>query len=244
MQYGGQEEDKGALFAQAGAVSVTGSTFKGNRVAIVVADGSRFKTIDGNQFSGSEKKTIDIDVDSLHLLGAANTYAANERIAVRGGDFRGNRTWVPQGAPIEVDGGISMNLGAVLTLSPGLELRFKPEGRIEVGYFDGASLHAAGTADKPIRLRGTRDEQGSWKGLLFYRGSKDSVLDNVLIANASEEAAVVFQHDTTAKISNLTCDKCIGAALKWDCESKLDIGSIKVHGGAAIAELKPQNCSK
>jgi hypothetical protein len=131
-----------------------------------------------------------------------------------------------------------------LTFRPGLELRFGPESRIEIGYFDGASLHAVGTADQPIRLRGTRDEQGSWKGLLFYRGSKDSVLENVVISDAGEEAAVVFQHDTTAKITNLTCEKCVGAALKWDCDSKLEIGGVKVHGGAAIAELKPQNCSK
>lgn len=102
-------------------------------------------------------------------------------------------TVVTSDKPIIIYGGIKIDSGAVMRVTPGTTLYFHPGAGIEV-Y---GQLILEGTALQPIVLRGDRldkmfdylsyDEvSGQWKGITFRESSYGNVLSNVDLHSASE----------------------------------------------------------
>ena len=91
-----------------------------------------------------------------------------------------DQTWMPLGLPYKLDAGtISVRRNgselATLTLMPGVELRFDPSTRLEVGDgFSRGSLIAAGTPLNPVRFTTSNPvpAPGQWGGI-FFNGSAD-----------------------------------------------------------------------
>jgi hypothetical protein len=246
VSFGGADEDRGALRADNGAtLDARNVSFTKNRVALVVEDDARVKGIDGCKFSGSEKKAVEIGADRFATLGAANSYAEGERIEIRGGRVSQTVTWNLQpGAIVEVQENVTIDNKGVATFAPGLELRFKDGVELSVGYSEVSSLRAVAPADKPIKLRGVREEAGAWDGLIFYGNAKDSALANVVVEHAGGDAGVIVRDGASAKIENLTCAKCSTAAIKWECGAKATVAGTKNTDGTPAAEVKPEGCAQ
>ena len=76
-----------------------------------------------------------------------------------------------------------MHAPAVLTIEPGVEVRFAAGGELDIE----GGLNATGTAASPIRLVGATDTAGAWRGIrLVGRGTEPAraSLAHVTVANA------------------------------------------------------------
>jgi uncharacterized repeat protein (TIGR01451 family) len=91
-------------------------------------------------------------------------------LTMPGCDASSGRQWdlADIGIPVRVIGDIAVTTGGLLSISPGVALRFdknqydSPTG-LSVG--DQAALYALGTASQPITFTGATQEPGWWKGL-------------------------------------------------------------------------------
>jgi hypothetical protein len=153
---------------------------------------------DGLFVSGSGSYPVQLDAQALSEL-PAGTYtgnaadlivlaraSANQAVQVdttihdRGVPYQVGSSITE--ATLEVDGS-RLGTAPLLTLEPGVELRFGPAGRLVVGYdpvalAPAAALRAEGTADQPIVLTsaGAAPAAGDWVGI-YFEGSSDHPLD-------------------------------------------------------------------
>jgi hypothetical protein len=160
-----------------------------------------------------------------------------------GGTFHGNalnavelrwppvtttQTWPNLGIPYVLD--YLMNVGApstsprpTLTLAPGTEWRFGPEGGLDVGA-DGnpGKLVAAGTVGAPIRFvpDTATPTRGAWSGLHFWDAA-DSTLDYAAVTHAGVAGTgssvgtgnLNIYKETGAKVSNSQFNSSSGCGI-------------------------------
>lgn len=240
----GQDEDKGAIWADGeSTITVKGTTFKGNRAALVIGEPVKLKAYEGNKHSGDEKRSLLVSANHVASLGAGNTFEGeNEKIEVRGGTVSEGGTWLAQPVPFEITAEVTVDTAAPLVLSPGIDLRFRDGVVFNVGYAKESKLTASGTADKPIKMRGVREEPGSWTGVIFNHYTRSSTLENVEMSYAGGDAGVVARGEAVVKVANLTCVKCTGPALTYECGSKVTASDIKAGEGTPAGEKKPEGC--
>ncbi|MBX3259783.1 MAG: hypothetical protein KF782_08830 [Labilithrix sp.] len=89
------------------------------------------------------------------------------------GDVRADAVWTK--LPSEADAGdtpdvcvrrdVTVQRGAVLTISPGVRVVFDPGTSLVVARAEGAALVAEGTESEPIVLEGSSAEPGTWDGV-------------------------------------------------------------------------------
>ena len=98
-------------------------------------------------------------------------------------DVTENVTW---SGNVFIDGQIDVYDDAVVTIEPGTNLIFAADADIDFGWNSQAvTVKAEGTADKPIRFCGQRDDAGLWRGVTIGRNvTTDSVFAHVLISDA------------------------------------------------------------
>lgn len=241
VQYGGENTDLGAVFvADGGVLTLKNSIIKNNTVGVASQQRGKIKAIDGTRFEGNPT-AITLFPEQLGKLGAANTYADGQPIAVEAGTVESDQTWSPQpGAAINLKGTVDVN-NAKLLFAAGLELRFDGSGAfLRIGYHNKASLRATGTKDKPVVLRGVRDEAGAWGGVQLSHRAEDNLLEHTLIQDTEEEAAVAVLDNVGASLKNVTF-KRVKAGVSGACKAKLTVENLKIDGGAK-AELEPTGC--
>lgn len=73
------------------------------------------------------------------------------------------------------------NVTGALTIEPGVQITFGPQGGLLV---TSGSIEAKGTAEKPITLGGTTAERGGWQGLTVSSASPRNALEHVGIQHA------------------------------------------------------------
>src|SRR5207253_1534769 len=113
---------------------------------------------------------------------------------------------------------------------------------IRVGTNDNAGLRLQGSADKPVKFAGLRDEAGSWEAIYLRSNSRDSILENVVLRDAGGDAGVEVGGGANAKITNLKCEKCAAAALSYECDSKVTASGVSAAEGTPTGEKKPEGC--
>ena len=125
-----------------------------------------------------------------------------------GGSMSENTTLKDLGLPIDyiVDGELSLNGNALVTIEPGVCIAFKSaDGCIRVG--ENAGISMVGTEDKPIVLRGpiNNNNPGSWKWVDIYSARNDNRMEYVEFLNGGSDAnyGVVLVEDD-AKLSMIT----------------------------------------
>ena len=150
-------------------------------------------------------------------------------------------TWHAQGAPVEVIEDVSVNGRAVLTIEAGSTFLQKEGTSWGVGYSDNATLKLVGTADKPIRFAGLRDEPGTWYGIWLRANSRDSVIEHVVVRDTGQQGSpgVKIEGAANAKVTRLACEKCAGPAISWQCQSKVVLAEVRATEGTKKAEDKP-----
>ncbi|WP_373516582.1 IPT/TIG domain-containing protein [Pricia sp.] len=126
------------------------------------ASGPSFTVISGNAFDCSKNEITEDTVWEDVETGDAVDYVVQCAISVRG--------------------------NALLTIQPGVIIAF--EGA-ESGIFaiEGGGIKAIGTEADPIKLKGTNEIKGVWKGIYFASNHPENRLENVSVSHAGRTAS-------------------------------------------------------
>ena len=239
----GGRDDAGALRAEGGRLAVTNTRFTDNKVGLSLDDASELRGFDSNQLGGNQVAALLVFPRHLGALGAASTYAATQKIGVRGGRVDKTATWALQaGAEVVVDGEINVEGGATLTVPAGASYRFTEAGALYVGYASPGTLLVQGTAAQPVTMAGVRDGAGAWKGIELYAQAVASVVEHLVVKGAGGGAGVRASSGAVLKVDGLTCGACEAAALTWDCASKVTQTGVKAEGGTPKGAVAPDGC--
>ncbi|MCA9689958.1 MAG: hypothetical protein R3A51_21750 [Nannocystaceae bacterium] len=148
--------------------------------------------------------------DSAAAIGPDNELPAGATVNLLRGFVRESGRWRDIGAPFVVDDLIDVagheGAPAVLSIDPGVELRFGSVGYINVGYYKPGEIRAEGTADAPVRFTSaTTREPGAWKGVRLYRHAR-GVFRHAIFEYGAQDAGrgVLFANSE----ASLTVESC------------------------------------
>jgi hypothetical protein len=230
--------ENGVINAQAGALTIKDSVFRNNAAAITAVEGLEIKSLEGCSFENN-KLAIRIHPSLLGGLGATNTYSQGQRIEVTGGAVAKDATWLLQpGAQVDVAGAIDVNQ-SMLTIAAGVELRFAGKG-MRVGYYNTGNLRVEGSAERPVIMRGVRDQAEAWTGLEIHANADASAIESLVVADVAADAAITVHGAGRVDIKNLTVKRS-KAGVTWPCGAKVTTAKIKMEGGGK-PEIKPTGC--
>ncbi len=230
---GGQDDDHGAVYAKGGTLSVKDTAFTKNKTAVSTTGEATLKALTGSSFDGKAWKLVP---DHVGALDGTNTYAPGAIGEIVGGVIAHDQTWTAQvGAELHVSGDLGVE-GGTLTIGPGVELRFD-NCQLQAGYGAKGTLKIAGSAEKPVVLRGLRDEKDAWTGVVLNASSNDNTIEHAVIRDASGDAAVTVHGAIKADLKSVTF-KRVAAGVGYECDSKVTQAGLKMDGGGKT-ELKP-----
>jgi hypothetical protein len=210
MEFAGLE-DKAALRVEAADVAIKGCTFRGAKgVAIEVSETGSLAEVSGTTFDAIGKAALDVPPAVAGQLGAGNKYSAGIVIQIQGRQLDKAVTW-NQAAPYLIKDTFNVAAAsggkASLEIGAGIELRFAPGARLEIGYSNPGTVRIAGTKEAPVRLVGTEAKGGAWSGLTVY-DTGELTLDNAIVENGGpDESDGVVRVDGKATINNCTFRK-------------------------------------
>ncbi len=102
--------------------------------------------------------------------------------------FLENRTLVDNpAAPVDYIVSCNAQVRANLIIEPGVVIAFTPDSGLN--FFETvSSIHAVGTADKPIILTGTQTTRGSWRGLFVDSANAANIMEYVTVSYGGGQA--------------------------------------------------------
>ncbi|MBV1861223.1 MAG: right-handed parallel beta-helix repeat-containing protein [Nannocystaceae bacterium] len=165
----------------ASRLSVIDSTVRDNEgIGLVVGAGSEI-IVQGSTFSGNEVP-MHVALEHVAGLGDNNTLTGNtdDLVLVDGGTLADDASWSPVGVPLRLQSDAYFD--GALDLLPGIVLEFPLDGAMWVST--SGSIHAEGTAEAPVTLRGAQAERGYWKGLAVESKATANALQYCVIENA------------------------------------------------------------
>jgi len=171
-------------------LSASAAVIEGNRIIDnyqdgIYGDNGSSALISDNTFSGNSGAAISVHPDKLRrITGNSGSGNSINYIEVRGGEITSTGTWANQGFAYVIAGDITVRYQAensdtaVLTIEPGVEIRFEPGTGLYIGYYIHhyyfpkhyyGALSAQGTAQAPIIFTSNAPAPapGDWKGLYF-----------------------------------------------------------------------------
>ena len=172
------------------------------------------------------------------LLLFATSAAADTRVPA--GTYTSSQTWTLAGSPWIVDGNVTFQSGATLTVEPGVTVRVAPHARIQVGETFCCSaarglLYAQGTVASPIVFEATNASTG-WAGIWvrnYYASDSIAVLRNVTLRHASTYA-VDLASTSSPVFDNVTFNSPGAAGLYLQSSSPAVVSSTFVGGPRGI----------
>lgn len=134
-------------------------------------------------------------------------------------DITTNTTW-ESGKTYVISGSIGVD-GAILTIQPGVTVKFETGASLHIGYYNNATLIANGTSSKPIVFTSTaaNPTAGAWEGITFWDNSLNSSMQycKVQYAGKSNEGAVnVKTCAITFSNNEVTNAKYYGVMLNYE----------------------------
>jgi parallel beta-helix repeat protein len=187
-------------------LSASAAVIEGNRITDnyqdgIYSDDSSSALISNNTFSGNGAAAINVHPDKLRLItGNSGSADSINHIHVRGGEITSSATWTNQGFAYVIVGDVTVRYHAensdtaVLTLEPGVAIRFEPGTGLYIGsyihhyYFPKhyyGALSAQGTAQAPITFTSNAPAPapGDWKGIYFrvQTNSASTLLEHCLV---------------------------------------------------------------
>ncbi len=209
IEFAGHRE-RSALYVAAPEVSVEHTRLRASAGTAVHVHGdgwlSRYRANTLSELSSPVAMLI--TPDSAAGFAGENSFPVGARIHVLKGFFRRRGRWGNPGVPFIITGVIDVagdeDRAAVLEFEAGVELRFKENAYINVGYYHPGELIAVGRVDAPITFTSAGgEESGAWMGIklwkravarfdhvVFERGGRE--LDRgVLFANGGARLSIV-----------------------------------------------------
>lgn len=143
------------------------------------------------------------------------------------------RTIASSCEPVRVRGQYRID-GGMLTLEPGVELRFETDAVVEVGRDRPGTLTIAGTPEQPVRL--LADGDGGWQGVRLHAQSNGSSLKHVEIAGAgSKEQAALWIAAEQLALEQLAIRDAPALALEIVAEHSPTMHEVTLAGTSTIA---------
>lgn len=137
------------------------------------------------------------------------------------GPITANSTWTLAGSPYIVTSTVLVGnpAGPVLTIDPGVTVKFDAATGLTVGYEPG-SLYAVGTASQPITFTSSSSTPapGSWGAIRFYdKTSADARIAHATIAYGGASLfGSIYMIEGSPKIESATIQNSLSAAIKRD----------------------------
>lgn len=182
----------------------------------------------------------------LSSLPIRAAHAAPAPSVVPASTITADTTWLRADSPIDVTGYLTVARGAMLTIEPGVTVRFAPNTGITVA----GSLQAVGTPDAPILLTGAVQNPGSWQGLVFY-GDNSAQATGVLRHTTVEyggfgsAGGTIYANTAQVMISDSTLRHSAGAGLVlWSRASGSSITRSRIVGNAGYGLFTPEGVAR
>ena len=186
------------IYLSSSSPTVQGNSITANTLSGIYSDDGSTALIQNNIISDNGHYALEAHPNSYRKISAnSGTGNAQNHFSVRGGTITTNSTWGNQGFAYVIAGDVtvryskSRSSAAVLTLNPGVELRFNSGKGLYVGYPDSnyyyyrGALSAQGTAEAPIVFTSNANEPapGDWKGIHFrdYTYDTSTALNHFVI---------------------------------------------------------------
>ncbi|MCY1062999.1 hypothetical protein [Nannocystis sp. SCPEA4] len=211
IEFAGTEER--ALLVAAAEVALADTTIREAKgPAIRIEGAGSLASFAGNTLRKlGSKAAIVAPPTALVGIAGGNRYDGGAVIQVEPGDLGASTTWPNPGVPLRINAEVRVDATgperAVLSLSPGTELQFGPEGRLSIGGSAEGGLQARGTGEAPITFTaGDRREAGGWSGLrVWARG--DVTLEHAAFEFAGggdESSAALVVEDGAVSLREVT----------------------------------------
>lgn len=166
---GGAGDFRGQLYVYSAVVEMRSSEVRDGAGDGIVVDSGSLTLVD-TQLTGNAKLPLHVrSLAGLSTIGAVDPVLRNltiegngvDAIAIDGGNISLDSAWENVGAPYLVGGQVFVHAPAVLSIEPGVEVRFAAGGYLDIE----GGLAALGTEALPIRLVGATGTAGAWRGI-------------------------------------------------------------------------------
>lgn len=222
---GAGDPDRGAIYVESTGVSFEAVTLRAvTGLGVYVRQGAGLARFDRNHLESLEgPNAMLLPASSMAAVGPDNRFPADSRIRLMGATLAESCVWQDPGIPVVIAGRVEIagEREAVLSLSPGLELRFDEGGYINVGYYDPGALIAAGTGERPIVMTSILAERGpgSWRGINLYKHARADLRHVIFEHGGRYVDRGVLYANSEAEVGLLDCtfrDNAAGVVLQHD----------------------------
>ena len=218
VEYGGNSHNAN-IYCESASPTIKNSTIRNSGSRGIYVDGGSSPLISGNLFTGNNDSPINVHALRVYrLIGNSGSDNGKDYIEVRGAEITSSSTWTKQGFPYVVTGDVTVRHSsathyniqttAVLTIEPGVVVRFEPGTGLYIGLNNAGSsiydyygaLSAQGTADLPVVFTSNASPPapGDWKGIIFTDFTNDS-------ASFLMNCTVEYGGSTSEKKRNIYC---------------------------------------
>ncbi len=208
-----------AFTGPSGNVTATGYTWL-NPNTLEVTFGSQWATgsyqmVIGPQILDEYGNAVDQDEDLVVGETPEDQYSASFVLAYSG-TMAQDATWSPEHGPVVVDGPVTIQSGATLTIEAGTIVKF---ANSSAGIIVNGILKINGTPQKRVILTSFKDDtaggdtngdsaasspyQGDWKGIAFCNTTEMSSLEGIEIRYSSEGACVGYWYAPPSGIARV-----------------------------------------
>jgi hypothetical protein len=203
VEYAGGTTDSDAAnltLNSGGNLSVNNSTLRysgGYGFSASNRSNTEISSFSGNTVTLNENAPLYIPADMIGDLDVNNSFTGNVTVtggdndyiqvvaAQSGDDITRDQTWHNHGIDYRMPSNRT-EIGAVLTLSPGVTLVFQADSMLEIETE--GTLNAVGTNGEPITFTGLQATPGFWNGIQFYYNHTNNIMEHTIVEYGGGDA--------------------------------------------------------
>lgn len=238
LEFGGAD-DAGVIVLSGGSLALTASTLRSDAIGVTANADSKITAFADNKFVATPL-AVQVPASLVGSLGEGNAFDRDAKIKVEGNQVKGKATWRAQSVPLELVSEVGVE--GELTLDAGLALLAGPDSGITVGYYGTAALVAKGTAASPVTIGPADTAKGTWPGIVLHANATGNAFENLVLTGAANANAIDAKARTNAKLSGVTCSKCAGAVVGWECGATVTSSQVLAADGTPKIDAKPEGC--
>lgn len=238
LEFGGAD-DAGVIDVRSGSLALTHSTLRSDAIGVVANATSKITAFADNTFVATPI-AVQVPAGLAGSLGEGNAYDKDAKIKIGGDTVKGQQVWHVQGVPLELTGGVGVE--GELTLDAGLALLAASDAGFTVGYYEAGSLIIKGTAAAPVTIGPVDVAKGAWPGVVMHEKSSGNAFDYLVLTGAANERAIDVKAGSNAVLNNVTCARCSGAVVGWDCGARVTSSQVLAADGTPRIDAKPEGC--
>jgi hypothetical protein len=238
LEFGGGVEG-GVIDVRGGTLALTSTTLRSDVAGVSVGSTAKITAFADNTFVATPI-AVRIPANLVAALGEGNGFDRDARILVGGETVKGKASWLAQGVALTLEADVAVE--GELTLEAGLALLARPDASLQVGNYETAALLAKGTAAAPVTIGPADSAKGTWPGIVLHGNSTGNRLEFLTLTGAANASAIAVKGRANARLNTVTCSKCAGAVVGWECESRVTSSQVLATDGTPRIDAKPEGC--